>query len=103
MWWRRRHHVASSNVVAEIHMCTKAQIFASCSLFSFLWSLSPFPILFLLYGVSLSMYVQYGETALMKASENGHTATVQVLLEAGADKDVKNDVRESEIKWEGRT
>jgi len=44
------------------------------------------------------MYVQYGETALMKASENGHTATVQVLLEAGADKDVKNDVRESEIK-----
>ena len=33
---------------------------------------------------------QLGYTALMCASENGHTAIVQILLEAGADKDAKN-------------
>jgi len=36
-----------------------------------------------------------GFTALMKASERGHTATVQLLLGAGADKDAKAGVRET--------
>jgi len=36
-------------------------------------------------------------TALLWASWNGHTATVQVLLEAGADKEATGPVRESEI------
>jgi len=33
-----------------------------------------------------------GMTALMEASREGHTATVQVLLEAGADVNVKEKV-----------
>jgi ankyrin repeat protein len=32
----------------------------------------------------------------MKASRNGHTTTVQILLEAGADKDAKDRVKEHE-------
>jgi ankyrin repeat protein len=35
---------------------------------------------------------QYGNTALMLASERGHTATVQALLEAGADPNLQNMV-----------
>jgi hypothetical protein len=35
----------------------------------------------------------------MKASTGGHTATVEVLLEAGADKDAKDEV----IKRENHT
>jgi ankyrin repeat protein len=31
----------------------------------------------------------------MKASAFGHTATVKLLLGAGADKDAKNEVRET--------
>jgi ankyrin repeat protein len=30
----------------------------------------------------------------MDASRNGHTATVELLLAAGADKDAKNEVRD---------
>ena len=33
-------------------------------------------------------------TSLIKASENGHTAIVELLLGAGADKDAKNKVWE---------
>ena len=36
----------------------------------------------------------YGNTALMKASHYGHTATVELLLRAGADKEAKDLVRE---------
>ena len=38
----------------------------------------------------------FGATALMYASFNGHTAAVELLLAAGADKDAKNMVREIE-------
>jgi len=43
---------------------------------------------------SLSLYCKYGRTALMWASKGGHTATVELLLGAGADKEVKDEVRE---------
>ena len=42
---------------------------------------------------SLSLYVKHGFTALMYASENGHTATVELLLGAGADMDAEDKVR----------
>jgi ankyrin repeat protein len=32
-----------------------------------------------------------GRTALINASGNGHTAIVQVLVDAGADKEAKDD------------
>jgi hypothetical protein len=45
-------------------------------------------------ALSPSMYAQNSNTALMEASANGRTATVQVLLGAGADKEAKGRVRE---------
>jgi ankyrin repeat protein len=39
--------------------------------------------------------MKYNDTALMEASRNGHTATVQLLLGAGADKEAKSKVRET--------
>ena len=36
----------------------------------------------------------FGYTALIEASANGHTATVKLLLAAGADKEAKSNVRE---------
>ena len=50
--------------------------------------------LFCYYGTPLSMFVQEGWTALMRASFKGHAAIVQLLLEAGANMDAKNEVRE---------
>ena len=44
---------------------------------------------------SLSLSCKYGSTALMEASINGQTATVELLLGAGADKDAKAGVRET--------
>ena len=46
---------------------------------------------------------QYFRTALIEASENGHTAAVELLLTAGADKEAKNKVREIERDLEMRT
>jgi ankyrin repeat protein len=43
---------------------------------------------------SLSLSCKHGYTALILASEGGHTATVELLLEAGADKEAKTAVRE---------
>ena len=43
---------------------------------------------------SLSLYCKYGRTALMWASKGGYTAIVELLLGAGADKEVKDEVRE---------
>jgi len=43
---------------------------------------------------SLSLYCKFGRTALMEASLRGRTATVELLLGAGADKEVKEMVRE---------
>jgi len=34
------------------------------------------------------------------ASRKGHTATVQVLLEAGADKEANDEVKEWEKEWD---
>ena len=39
----------------------------------------------------------FGYTALIRASANGRTAAVKLLLAAGADKDAKNGVRDCEI------
>ena len=40
---------------------------------------------------SLSLYVSvYGWTALMRASDRGYTATVELLLGAGADTEAKD-------------
>ena len=49
------------------------------------------------YGVCLSLplCLKGGVTALMKASINGCTATVELLLGAGADKEAKDQVRET--------
>ena len=45
---------------------------------------------------SFSLYVkEYGESALMEASQFGYTAIVELLLGAGADKDAKTGVRET--------
>jgi ankyrin repeat protein len=38
--------------------------------------------------------LQFGKTALMYASEKGHTATVQALIGAGADLNVYDQVRD---------
>jgi len=48
---------------------------------------------------SLSLYCKRGDTVLMYASENGHTATVELLLGAGADTDAKNEVRERKREY----
>ena len=43
---------------------------------------------------SLSLCCKAGNTALMLASRNGYTATVELLLGAGADKEAKGGVSE---------
>ena len=49
-------------------------------------------------GVCLCLFLcvntKDGFAALMIASQNGHTATAQILVEAGANKEAKNKVRE---------
>ena len=44
---------------------------------------------------SLSLSCKFGETALILASKEGHTAIVELLLGAGADKEAKDEVRET--------
>ena len=46
------------------------------------------------YGVCLPLPLcfKHGETALILASEGGHTAIVELLLGAGADKEAKNNL-----------
>jgi len=39
-------------------------------------------------------HMQYGEASIMRASRYSHATAVQLLLEAGADKDTKDNVRE---------
>ena len=38
------------------------------------------------------LYLQYGQTALMKASSGGHVECVKLLLETGADVNHKDEV-----------
>ena len=52
------------------------------------------PFFLLLWCVCLPLCLKYGHTALMKASAYGHTATAELLLGAGADKEAKDEVRE---------
>ena len=42
--------------------------------------------------ISHLYYIQYNNTPLHYAAQNGHTAIVQLLLQAGADKDIKGYV-----------
>ena len=42
----------------------------------------------------MSIITQYGETALMKAADDGYTEVVAELLKAGANKDLQNEVRD---------
>ena len=42
---------------------------------------------------SLSLYCKGGNTALMMASQYYHTATMELLLGAGADMDAEDKVR----------
>lgn len=39
--------------------------------------------------------IQHGHTALMWAAQQGHTVCVRLLLEAGADKEARNVVRDN--------
>ena len=47
--------------------------------------------------------VKFGHTALMLASREGHTATVELLLGAGADKEAKEMVSERMRESESHT
>ena len=42
---------------------------------------------------NIDSHTQYGRTALMGAAEYGHTDCARLLLDAGADKEVKEHVR----------
>ena len=48
----------------------------------------------LLYTSLYSAVPQYGRTALIRAAQDGHTETVSVLVEAGADVNLQEKVRE---------
>ncbi len=45
-------------------------------------------------GTFLHSRVQFGMTALMWAASNGHADCARLLLDAGADKEAKNEVRD---------
>ena len=51
---------------------------------------------------SLFLYGKWGVTALIGASARGHTAIVQLLLEAGADKEAKSKVRKKRENYTQR-
>ena len=67
-------------------------------------STSDFPHVLLFFSLFATMVcvppspplcVKFGHTALIMASRKGHTATVELLLGAGADKDAMDEVREA--------
>lgn len=49
--------------------------------------------LLIAHGASTNARSRDGNTALHKAAQSGHVATVKVLLDAGADRSVTNCVR----------
>jgi len=63
------------------------------SLTSLLFPLLLFLLLLWCVPPSLPLCLKVGRTALMKASAYDNTATVELLLEAGADKEAKSEVR----------
>ena len=61
-------------------------VISLCCICAFLCSL-------ILFGFFLCTSVQWDQTALVLAVENSHTATVQVLVDAGANMEARNTVR----------
>ncbi len=52
-------------------------------------------------GVLVSFCLaQHGSTALMYASQGGHLDCVRLLVDAGADKDAEDNVRDAIFKFE---
>jgi len=51
-----------------------------------------------LWSFGACLCAQDGERALMHAADKGHTSTMQLLLDAGADKDAVDDVRDQESR-----
>lgn len=45
------------------------------------------------------VHAQNGDTALIRASERGHVATVKVLLEHNAQMDLQNQVCPAHLRW----
>jgi hypothetical protein len=88
-------HVHMYSITPYAHRCWPPTLPLPVSHLSLLLLLLLLPICYV-YGVRvpLPLSVQYDETALMVASEIGHTPTVKLLLEAGADTEAKNKVRE---------
>ena len=43
-------------------------------------------------AMAVTVLLQDGSTALMEAALQGHEAVVRVLVDAGADKDLQNEV-----------
>ena len=53
------------------------------------------------YAISLILaYAQYGWTPLMSAARGGHADCVRVLLDAGADKEVKRRIYTDHVRGE---
>jgi len=86
------HEVYSTRYTRLFAICSYAPLILTHLFFLFLCflSLSPCSLFFLLWCVFLPMQLT---TALILASTYGHIATVQVLIEAGADKEAKDGVR----------
>ena len=89
---REHFYMCSTAPHTHSHVCHL--LIYSSSFFSFCY-----------YGVCLPLplCLKGGETALMLASYNGETATMELLLGAGADKDAKSKVRERMREIEART
>jgi len=74
-----------------------------CLSFSLMKRLLSFLHFFLTWIAPHSAYLQDGYSALIVASRNGHTDTVQLLVQTGADKEARNYVREREREREDHT
>ena len=90
---REHLYMCSSNPSHTLTCICHLLNFSSASLTSLMFSPSS---LFCYYGVCLPLPLcfKWGNTALYYASCYGHTATVELLLRAGADTEAKDRVRE---------